>query len=50
MIIKNSHIPQGDRLRVCWKEVVEEALAEHGHEWLDDEWLEFPMVPDEVFE
>ena len=48
MSIKNPQIPQENCVRVGWKEAIEQALAEHGHERLDDEWLDLPL--DEAFE
>ena len=50
MGIENPQISQVDRVRVGWKEAIEQVLAEHGHERLDDEWLDLPLVSEEVFE
>ena len=50
MGIKKPQISQESCVRVGWKEAVEEALVEHGHEWQDDEWLNLPLVADEAFE
>lgn len=50
MRIESPQTPQNNCVRVGWKEATERVLAEHDHERLDDEWLDLPLVADEVFE
>lgn len=52
MDIKNFQTSQANCVRLGWKEAIEQALAEHSHERLDNEWLDSPLslVSDDEFE
>ncbi len=49
MSIKKPLVNQESRVRVGWEEMIERSIAENGHESLGDEWLDLPLVSDDMF-